>query len=262
MVSGECVELLWPWTNEIVCGYNRHLLTHIFARHSSFRTPWIALASMCSLARQEPLWTWWLPWKTSTYSQKVNIWLFLSIWWLTYPGIPKMKHLYLNSNTNRFSDDICSARPSPPPADDQPWYVCTTIPIYSCAVAATPIHWSTVRRLSICLMSKNLKYTLVAITLDVVNPFRCLFSLFCVYACSQATQYLWKTDQLNRITSCPAEIEKIKVRARSLLVVVSTPPSNDYGNFTNRVREYNALPPFNFTLPTLFQKYESVGRDF
>lgn len=41
-------------------------------------------------------------------------------------------------------------------------------------------------------------------------------------------------------------------RARSLLVVVSTPPTNNYENFTEKVREYNTKEPFNFSLPMLF----------
>lgn len=55
-------------------------------------------------------------------------------------------------------------------------------------------------------------------------------------------------------------MEKIKARAKSLLVVVSTPPTENYGNFTTKVREYNAREPFNFTTPQLFQKYEKVPR--
>lgn len=78
----------------------------------------------------------------------------------------------------------------------------------------------------------------------------------CVCVFRQATQYIFKTETLHKLTSCSAEIEKIKARARSLLVIVSTPPTESYTNFSNRVREYNAMPPFNFTVPTLFQKYD------
>lgn len=70
------------------------------------------------------------------------------------------------------------------------------------------------------------------------------------------------------------ESEAFKRRARSLLVVVSTPPTENYENFTKIVREYNAKEPFNFTTPSLFhinniskvgspldviQKYEDLG---
>lgn len=74
----------------------------------------------------------------------------------------------------------------------------------------------------------------------------------------EASRYLWKTDQLNKLTSCTEEMDKIKARAKSLLVVVSTPPTENYGSFTTKVREYNAREPFNFTTPQLFQKYEKV----
>ena len=46
--------------------------------------------------------------------------------------------------------------------------------------------------------------------------------------------------------------ENFLKRARSLLVVVSTPPTENYENFTEKVREYNLREPFNFSLPQLF----------
>lgn len=65
-------------------------------------------------------------------------------------------------------------------------------------------------------------------------------------------------EQFNKITSCSAEMEKIKTRARSLLVIVSTPPTENYENFTTKVRDYNAMEPFNFTVPFLFKGFEKV----
>lgn len=53
------------------------------------------------------------------------------------------------------------------------------------------------------------------------------------------------------MTSCD-ETESFSQRARSLLVVASTPPTDSYENFTTKVREYNSLKPFNFFLPSLF----------
>lgn len=51
-------------------------------------------------------------------------------------------------------------------------------------------------------------------------------------------------------------------RARSLIVVVSTPPSQVYRDFTDKVREYNAKEPFNFKagfFPNkLFVKFVSI----
>jgi guanylate cyclase, other len=58
------------------------------------------------------------------------------------------------------------------------------------------------------------------------------------------------------------EIDGFLKRARSLLVVVSTPPTIGYENFTDAVRKYNFLSPFNFTSPIfpnkLFVKFVSI----
>lgn len=47
-------------------------------------------------------------------------------------------------------------------------------------------------------------------------------------------------------------------RARSLMVVVSTPPTQNYEEFTKKVREHSAKEPFNFVIPELLRKYEKV----
>lgn len=67
---------------------------------------------------------------------------------------------------------------------------------------------------------------------------------------------------MNVMTSCVAEMEKLKPRARSLLVVVSTPPSENYGNFTAKVNEYNAKEPFKFVTPVVFstRQFEKVNK--
>jgi guanylate cyclase, other len=46
-------------------------------------------------------------------------------------------------------------------------------------------------------------------------------------------------------------------RARSLIVVVSTPPSQVYRDFTDKVREYNGKEPFKF-IPGNFPKRSFV----
>ncbi|TMW45681.1 hypothetical protein DOY81_009238 [Sarcophaga bullata] len=51
--------------------------------------------------------------------------------------------------------------------------------------------------------------------------------------------------------SC-GETESLIQRARSLLVVASTPPTDSYENFTAKVRDYNLMEPFKFTLPHIF----------
>lgn len=44
-----------------------------------------------------------------------------------------------------------------------------------------------------------------------------------------------------------------KKRAKSLLVVVASAPSESYNNFTIKVKEYNSKPPFSLTIPPMFQ---------
>lgn len=67
----------------------------------------------------------------------------------------------------------------------------------------------------------------------------------------EAQKYLWKPDQLSKAPTC-TEIESFKRRGRSLLVVVSTPPTENYEQFTEKVRYYNTKEPFNFRMPPLF----------
>lgn len=42
------------------------------------------------------------------------------------------------------------------------------------------------------------------------------------------------------------------------MVVVSTPPTQNYEEFTKKVREYSSKEPFNFVIPELLRKYEKV----
>lgn len=79
------------------------------------------------------------------------------------------------------------------------------------------------------------------------------------YSTREAHKYLWKTEELNKHQSCSEK--PYKNRGRSLLVVVSTPPTNNYENFTAKVREYNMKPPFNFSTPEIFaniRKFVSI----
>lgn len=65
---------------------------------------------------------------------------------------------------------------------------------------------------------------------------------------------------MHKLQKC-VDVENFEQRGRSLLVVVSTPPTKDYENFTKQVNEYNMKEPFNFTMPTLFnkEKYNKVN---
>ncbi|KAI9581516.1 receptor-type guanylate cyclase Gyc76C-like isoform X1 [Glossina fuscipes] len=71
------------------------------------------------------------------------------------------------------------------------------------------------------------------------------------YTPKEAEKYLRKPDQVEHMKTCD-ESENFSQRARSLLVVASTPPTDSYENFTAKVRQYNLQDPFNFVLPSLF----------
>ncbi|XP_030570919.1 receptor-type guanylate cyclase Gyc76C-like [Drosophila novamexicana] len=74
-----------------------------------------------------------------------------------------------------------------------------------------------------------------------------------VYSEREAQKYLRKVDQINRMTNCKST-ENFNQLARSLLVVASTPPTKGYEKFTEQVRNYSSMPPFNFTVPQLFSQ--------
>lgn len=73
--------------------------------------------------------------------------------------------------------------------------------------------------------------------------------------CREAKKYLYRVEQLNKYKSCN-EIEGLTKRARSLLVVVSTPPTTKYDEFTEKVRNYTSRPPFEFK-DTFFNKHKT-----
>lgn len=83
------------------------------------------------------------------------------------------------------------------------------------------------------------------------------YLLYIYYLFREAQKYLFKPDQLHKLQKCD-EIDNFEKRGKSLLVVVSTPPSGNYENFTEKVREYNTKEPFNFTMPPLFNNYIKV----
>ncbi|KAJ8725569.1 hypothetical protein PYW08_003752 [Mythimna loreyi] len=81
------------------------------------------------------------------------------------------------------------------------------------------------------------------------------------YSPKEALKYLMKTEDRTKLT-CPNTPE-FKKRAQSLLVVVSSEPGSGYEEFTNKVRKYNSLPPFNFTdsffiFGSKFNKFVSI----
>ncbi|XP_076232262.1 receptor-type guanylate cyclase Gyc76C [Calliopsis andreniformis] len=75
------------------------------------------------------------------------------------------------------------------------------------------------------------------------------------YSPREAQKYLWKPEHFDNLRNCLEPKDFLK-RARSLMVVVSTPPTQNYEEFTKRVREYSSKEPFNFVIPELLRKYE------
>lgn len=71
------------------------------------------------------------------------------------------------------------------------------------------------------------------------------------YSPKEANKYLWKPEQINTLSSC-YKIPNFEKKAKSLLVIVSTPPIGSYENFTQNVRLYNNKEPFNFSTPEIF----------
>lgn len=72
---------------------------------------------------------------------------------------------------------------------------------------------------------------------------------------------MYRVENLSKYKKCD-EIDGFLKRARSLLVIVSTPPTIGYKDFTDKVRLYNTLPPFELTSPNFpnksFVKFVSI----
>ncbi|KZC09671.1 Guanylate cyclase 32E [Dufourea novaeangliae] len=75
------------------------------------------------------------------------------------------------------------------------------------------------------------------------------------YSPREAQKYLWKPEHFDNLHNCLEPKDFLK-RAKSLMVVMSTPPTQNYEEFTKRVREYSSKEPFNFVIPELLRKYE------
>ncbi|XP_058808902.1 receptor-type guanylate cyclase Gyc76C-like isoform X2 [Phymastichus coffea] len=73
------------------------------------------------------------------------------------------------------------------------------------------------------------------------------------YTPKEAMKYLWKPDHYENLRNCqdPKDKDFLK-RARSLMVVASTPPTQNYEEFTQKVRNYSNKEPFNFPVPERF----------
>lgn len=69
---------------------------------------------------------------------------------------------------------------------------------------------------------------------------------------------LTEPDHLTGLRHCMEPKDFVK-KARSLMVIVSTPPVRNYEDFMQKVREYSNIEPFNFRVPDLLQKFEKVS---
>ncbi|XP_065353214.1 receptor-type guanylate cyclase Gyc76C-like isoform X1 [Cloeon dipterum] len=80
------------------------------------------------------------------------------------------------------------------------------------------------------------------------------------YSIKNAVKYLWTNDYISKMRSCFFHSQKdveFEKRAKSLLVVAMSEPSEDYVNFSDSVREFNSKDPFNFIKPIIFNDYKT-----
>lgn len=73
------------------------------------------------------------------------------------------------------------------------------------------------------------------------------------YSPREAIKYLYRPETINTMSTCH-HVPNFFKRAQSLLVIVSTPPTENYEEFTNEVRKYTSSEPFNFMMPEIFNK--------
>lgn len=69
--------------------------------------------------------------------------------------------------------------------------------------------------------------------------------------------FILEPDVLSKVGDCHNDTD-FKKKARSLLVIVSSPPGNAYQNFTEEVRKRNLEEPFNFPHPSILMKNNYV----
>ncbi|KAK9751499.1 Receptor family ligand binding region [Popillia japonica] len=73
------------------------------------------------------------------------------------------------------------------------------------------------------------------------------------YSEKQASKYLWKPDVFDKNSDCKEHNKGFENKAKSLLVIVPTAPTENYEQFLNEVRDYNKKEPFNFSTPNIFE---------
>lgn len=103
----------------------------------------------------------------------------------------------------------------------------------------------------------NMMEAMDAVQLFSKGEYMVIFVDMMTYSTREAQKYIWKPDHLNKHSSCN-ELDNFKQRAKSLLVIVSSPPAENYQNFTEQVREFNKKEPFHFSTPVFFKNYQKV----
>lgn len=101
----------------------------------------------------------------------------------------------------------------------------------------------------------DMMMTMQALQLFDQGEYMVIYVDMMTYSVKEAQKYLWKPEAFDKYTSCD-DIKDFLQRARSLLVVVSSPPTYEYEDFTQKVREYNAKEPFNFLTPKVFENIQ------
>lgn len=91
---------------------------------------------------------------------------------------------------------------------------------------------------------RNGEYMVIFVDMDIFSP-------------RDAHKCITPPDKLVAHQSC-YEQDNFLQRARSLLVIVASPPAENYENFTVKVREYNKLEPFKFQTPDFFTTFNYV----
>ncbi|XP_063620274.1 receptor-type guanylate cyclase Gyc76C-like isoform X1 [Cydia splendana] len=92
-----------------------------------------------------------------------------------------------------------------------------------------------------------------SLQLFVNGQYMVIFVDMITYSPKEAMKYLIKTEDRGSQPGCEHVFTgEFKKRAQSLLVVVSSEPDSSYETFTNRVRKYNTMKPFDLGLPTIF----------
>lgn len=79
------------------------------------------------------------------------------------------------------------------------------------------------------------------------------------YSMKEAQKYLWRPEDFEKNETCHQQQRDFEKRAKSLLVVVSTKPLDNYENFTKKVSDYNGKEPFNFTIPPILNNFQKVS---